>query len=567
MYTSFFGLSEKPFAITPDPRYLYLSERHAEALAHLLYGINEAGGFIQLTGEVGTGKTTVVRTLLSRIPQHADVAVILNPRITATEFLLTICEELGVALGDADQGSVKQMVDALNRRLLAAHADGRRVIVIVDEAQNLSPDVLEQVRLLTNLETATQKLLQIILIGQPELRTLLDRTELRQLAQRITGRYHLSPLSREETRSYVRHRLKVAGAAGDIFTAGALSELHRLSAGIPRVINVCCDRALLGAYTRELRRVTPALVRRAAGEVYGRRFAPPWIGWLAGTAVLCGCAVAYIAGSELWLLHARPGAAGAAVDAAAQAGTPAASPTPSAASPTESPAGSPAAPSGPATATAPSSPAVPSPSIDQLLAEDPGSMGDAEAFRRLFALWGTSLSNDRDPCGEAKKSGLACLDERGSWAEVRMLNRPAILALTDDQGRRHRVVLTALDDRFATLAFGDRSERIPLDDLSGVWYGEFTVVWKPKTRRTRELSVGMSGEEVRWLRRSLNTLHPSAAEPARSDLYDPALAAAVQNFQREHRLNATGVAGIQTQMVLETALADPDTPLLAPRGG
>src|SRR6201996_8432541 len=249
MYTSFFGLNEKPFAITPDPRYLYLSERHAEALAHLLYGINEAGGFIQLTGEVGTGKTTIVRTLLSRVPQHADVAVILNPRVTATEFLLTICEELGLGLDEADRTSAKEMVDALNRRLLAAHSDGRRVIVIVDEAQNLSTEVLEQVRLLTNLETATQKLLQIILIGQPELRELLDRSELRQLAQRITGRYHLCPLSKQETQEYVNHRLRVAGASGGIFTPAALGQVHRVSGGVPRVINVCCDRALLGAYT------------------------------------------------------------------------------------------------------------------------------------------------------------------------------------------------------------------------------------------------------------------------------------------------------------------------------
>src|SRR5271166_4367259 len=253
MYTSYFGLSEKPFAITPDPRYLYLSERHAEALAHLMYGINEAGGFIQLTGEVGTGKTTVVRTLLSRVPHHADVALILNPRVTPVEFLLTICEELGLQLGEADRDSVKEMVDALNRRLLSAHAEGRRVIVIVDEAQNLSAEVLEQVRLLTNLETPTQKLLQIILIGQPELRDLLDRTELRQLAQRITGRYHLNPLTREESKAYVRHRLRVAGVSGEVFTRRALSEVHRLSSGIPRVINVCCDRALLGAYTREQR--------------------------------------------------------------------------------------------------------------------------------------------------------------------------------------------------------------------------------------------------------------------------------------------------------------------------
>src|SRR6202158_2211257 len=300
MYLSFFGLNEKPFAITPDPRYLYLSERHAEALAHLLYGINESGGFIQLTGEVGTGKTTVVRTLLSRVPHHADVAVILNPRVTPVEFLLTICEELGLAIAEADRNSVKQMVDALNRRLLNAHAEGRRIIVLVDEAQNLSFDVLEQVRLLTNLETPTQKLLQIILIGQPELRELLDRTDLRQLAQRITGRYHLKPLSREETQGYVRHRLRVAGATGEIFTPAALRELHRLSSGIPRVINVCCDRALLGAYTQEQRQLGPALVRRAAGEVYGRRFAPRWLRWGVGALVLAAAAAAAFAGLSHW---------------------------------------------------------------------------------------------------------------------------------------------------------------------------------------------------------------------------------------------------------------------------
>src|SRR6266403_2676199 len=306
MYLSFFGLSEKPFAITPDPRYLYLSERHAEALAHLLYGINESGGFIQLTGEVGTGKTTVVRTLLSRVPHHADVAVILNPRVTPVEFLLTICEELGLGMADADRDSVKQMVDALNRRLLSAHAEGRRIIVIVDEAQNLSAEVLEQVRLLTNLETPTQKLLQIILIGQPELRELLDRTELRQLAQRITGRYHLEPLSREETRGYIRHRLRVAGAAGEIFTPAALAEVHRLSTGIPRVINVTCDRALLGAYTQETRRVTAALVRLAAGEVYGRRFVPVWLGWLAAALGLVSIALLAFGGWELWQRQIAP---------------------------------------------------------------------------------------------------------------------------------------------------------------------------------------------------------------------------------------------------------------------
>ena len=539
MYTRFFGLSEKPFAITPDPRYLYLSERHAEALAHLLYGINESGGFIQLTGEVGTGKTTVVRTLLSRIPHHADVAVILNPRVTPVEFLLTICEELGLPIEAADRDSVKQMVDALNHRLLSAHAEGRRVIVIVDEAQNLSADVLEQVRLLTNLETPTQKLLQIILIGQPELRELLDRNDLRQLAQRITGRYHLRPLSRDETQGYVRHRLRVAGAAGEIFTPGALREVHRLSAGIPRVINVSCDRALLGAYTRETRIVSAALVRQAAGEVYGHRVAPPWLAWAAGAVALAGIGAASVVG---WRIHLERSAAirpaGAAVHAAVHV-----PPAPPAAAPPVS--------------------------IDALLAANAATTTDAAAFRRLLSLWGTAMTEDRDPCGQAQKAGLACLDQRGSWAQVRELNRPAILSLTDDRGQKHRVVLSALDDRYATLNLGEHDQRIPLDEVSRDWFGDFTVVWKPKTSRARILSMGMHGDEVRWLRRSLHALHGAASDPEHADIYDQELAIEVQNFQREHRLNVDGVAGLQTQVVIDTALADPGSPLLVqqpPRG-
>ena len=291
MYTSFFGLQEKPFAITPDPRYLYLSERHAEALAHLLYGINEAGGFIQLTGEVGTGKTTVIRSLLEQLPGHADVALILNPRVTPAEFLLTICEELHVPVPESGQGSTKTLMDLLGRHLLDTHARGRRVVLIVDEAQNLSTQTLEQVRLLTNLETATTKLLQIILIGQPELRELLDQPDLRQLAQRITGRYHLNPLSEDESAGYVKHRMRVAGATAEVFTPSALREIHRLSGGIPRVINVICDRALLGAFTQEDHRAGATLVRQAASEVYGRPVPAPWLKWTTAAAVAAALAL------------------------------------------------------------------------------------------------------------------------------------------------------------------------------------------------------------------------------------------------------------------------------------
>jgi general secretion pathway protein A len=568
MYTSFFGLSEKPFAITPDPRYLYLSERHAEALAHLLYGINESGGFIQLTGEVGTGKTTVVRTLLSRVPHHADVAVILNPRVTPVEFLLTICEELGLEIAEADRSSVKQMVDALNRRLLGSHAEGRRIIVLVDEAQNLAIDVLEQVRLLTNLETPTQKLLQIILIGQPELRELLDRTDLRQLAQRITGRYHLKPLSREETKGYVRHRLRVAGATEEIFTPAALSEVHRLSLGIPRVINVACDRALLGAYTQETRRITPALVRRAAGEVYGRRFAPPWFGWLAGAVSVAALAATGVVG---WQLYHRQGALLTAGHARRPAVI-AASVPPAQTTVSPAPAATPAPPSAASPAGAVPPPAAPpaakAVSVNELLEENAANTTDAAAFRRLLSLWGTAMSVDKDPCGQAAKAGLSCLEQRGSWAQVKTLNRPAILTLTDEHGQRHRVVLSGMDDQFATLDLGEHNQKVSLEDLSRDWFGEFTVIWKPKTSRTRLLSLGMQGEEVRWLRRSLNALRGGASDPEHADVYDEELAIAVQNFQREHRLNVDGIAGVQTQVVLDTALADPGSPLLtgAPRG-
>ena len=242
MYTEFFGLNEKPFAITPDPRYLYMSARHADALAHLVYGISESGGFIQLTGEVGTGKTTLIRSLLEQLPAKAEIALILNPQLSTLEFLQVICQELRTRTPRED--SVKARIDALNTHLLRAYAEGRRVVLIVDEAQTLSPELLEQVRLLTNLETPKKKLLQIILIGQPELRDVLERPEMRQLAQRITGRYHLEPLSKNDTAVYVRHRMRVAGAQSDVFKgigdSAALQEIARHSApdqrgGRPRV--------------------------------------------------------------------------------------------------------------------------------------------------------------------------------------------------------------------------------------------------------------------------------------------------------------------------------------------
>ncbi len=566
MYTSFFGLSEKPFAITPDPRYLYLSERHAEALAHLLYGINESGGFIQLTGEVGTGKTTVVRTLLSRIPQHADVAVILNPRVTPAEFLLTICEELGVALAPESRQSVKDIIDALNRRLLAAHAQGRRVIVIVDEAQNLAADVLEQVRLLTNLETPTQKLLQIILIGQPELRDLLARNELRQLAQRITGRYHLNPLLREETRGYIRHRLKVAGASGEIFQPAALDEIHRVSGGIPRIINVTCDRALLGAYTTETRSIDAALVRRAAGEVYGRGIRSRWMPWGVGAAGILLSAGIVAAAWRVWpgAANSKPGSSANTFlrDALPEARRSAAAAQSAARNATRD--ATPGAIRGAAATQTVQD------SLAPILAAHHEQTSEAAAFRRLLSLWGTALVSDKNPCAQAARAGLACLEDRGSWGALRAFNRPVVLSLHDDRGGLYYVVMTQLDEASATLALGEYGRQVALAEISRYWLGDFTLVWRPKIPRPRELSLGMRGDEVRWLRRSLAAVRGAPSNVDAVSLYDESLAIAVQNFQRDHRLTADGVARLQTQIVLDTALAEPGSPLLisnAARGG
>jgi type II secretory pathway predicted ATPase ExeA/peptidoglycan hydrolase-like protein with peptidoglycan-binding domain len=305
MYHEFFGITENPFSITPDPRYLYMSKGHQEALAHLVYGVKEGGGFVLLTGEVGTGKTSVCRCLLEQLPETADVALILNPRLDEIELLASICDELGVAYPDGTR-SLKVLVDLLNRHLLEVHAEGRHAVLIIDEAQNLSAGVLEQVRLLTNLETATRKLLQIILIGQPELSGLLERDDMRQLVQRITARYHLLPLNRGETRAYIAHRLAVGGLAPGLFSPAALGAIYRRSHGVPRLINSLCDRCLLGAYVQDRKAVGSKMVRRAAREVLGgsadrRGWSAAALPWLAASAVLAA-ALAITDPADLGLL-------------------------------------------------------------------------------------------------------------------------------------------------------------------------------------------------------------------------------------------------------------------------
>jgi general secretion pathway protein A len=536
MYLSFYGLADKPFSITPDPRYLFLGGRHAEALAHLIYGITDAGGFIQLTGEVGTGKTTVIRSLLARRPDNAEIALILNPRLDARQFLQTICEELGMQLPASAAGNLKELIDTLNRHLLAAHAAGRRVVVIVDEAQNLAPEVLEQVRLLTNLETETQKLLQIILIGQPELRSMLERNDLRQLAQRITGRYHLEPLTKQESMAYVRHRLRIAGANHEIFTRGAFSELYRASGGVPRLLNIIGDRALLGGYTEDRHVVNSSLVRRAASEVSGHRVLPPWLPWLAGgtAAVLLATTTWFV-----WNQQRQPAAPAPPAAQAAVAHPPAPAPAPA------------------------------RPELLTLLHDAVGTTDPDDAYMRLFSLWNARyVAGSGDACLQAQMQGLECLSESGGLEALRRFNRPALLALTDDADVTHQAVVTHLGPDTAHLVLGAAEHEVPLAELEPRWSGDFQLLWKPPPSEPRSLSLGMSGEPVRNLRLrlqqamgiSLDAVSPAAAT---SDYFDATLQQLVLQFQAGNGLVEDGIAGSHTQALLDTRLAAADTPLLA----
>jgi general secretion pathway protein A len=544
MYTSFFGLNEKPFSITPDPRYLFLSERHGEALAHLVYGVTESGGFIQLTGEVGTGKTTLVRTLLlNKMPENADVAVVLNPQLSVIEFLATICEELHIEVPH-NRGSVKALTDALNRHLLKAYAEGRRTILVVDEAQNLTPAVLEQVRLLTNLETAKQKLLQIILVGQEELRDLLARNDLRQLAQRITARYHLEPLSRDETSSYIEHRLKVAGALGEVFDAGAKKEIYRLSQGVPRVVNVICDRALLGAYAQESRRVNPRLIRQAAAEVHGELKSPPWVRRAATAAGIIGIAVIV---ASIWSVTQRE----LQVQPIAVAQEPVIETPPE--------------PEPAAIETVPQQEPEAGPTLDEQLRMASELTGTDYALVSLFETWGLEYrTGGRGGCTQASDSGLACLYQRGSWSGLRQMDRPAVLTLVDSDGNNHEVVLTGITGDNAELSLGGVRVTHAVANITDAWFGQFMLLWRPPTGTAIALGPGSEGDDVAWLRNSLAAIDGRyASTDSQSEVFDAELEQLVMSFQRDHRLEVDGLAGQQTQIIINSRLAVEGTPRLS----
>ena len=583
MYNDYFRFKQKPFSIAPDPGFLYLSERHREALAHLMYGLNTDGGFVLITGEVGTGKTTLIRSLIDRVPSELDVAFILNPRLTVQELLETLCDELGVPYMSDQVRTVKYYLDCLTKHLLKTHSLGRSTVMIIDEAQNLSPPVLEQIRLLTNLETNERKLLRIILLGQPELAELLDRKELRQLSQRITARYHLTALDADDTRAYIAHRLSMAGGNEVLFTRGACTTVHRLSNGIPRVINVIADRALLGTFVEGKSRVTPRIVRKAAREVSGGRAVKQrwWIAALATFAVGLAGTWMYI---DLRADNAREVEEPSAASVANMTKEPVVASTPASAEAVQASI-SEVEPSAteviPATSPADqtSAPAVADPNsaarvtVSAELHESPDLVHLPEALRRpkgmnssetqrlayaaLFARWNRPFDTEEIPCNYAPQVGLQCLKQQGTWDDVLKLDRPVVLELRDARPDPYYAAVLDTDLTSVRVRVGNTETEVTLEDLATAWIGKFVVLWAMPPSYRGNLKLGDSDPGVAWLRQRLSTALGRNLGPAGDRHFDQMLFDALVEFQHNRGLDPDGIAGPHTWIHLGSGSAQP----------
>lgn len=610
MYSHHFGLTQDPFSIAPDPRYLFMSERHREALAHLLYGVagvagvagpqgaasGTGGGFVLLTGDIGTGKTTICRCFLEQIPAGCHVAYIFNPKLTVTELLQSVCEEFHItAAGASSPPTLKNYIDALNAFLLRSHAAGQSCVLIIDEAQNLSADVLEQLRLLTNLETNERKLLQIVLIGQPELRAMLARPELEQLAQRVIARFHLDALTEAESAQYMAHRLAVAGFAGPLpFERKALKRIHRLTHGVPRRINLLCGRALLGAWANGLHRVSAAMVEKAADEVFGqnaagadaaRKAGRPAAYALGGLALLAGVALAgFVMGRsppQQALAPPPPRMAASALPAASRAGVSASG---AAASSALVPGGSASGVAAPVALVAPAplagvsapgiaasaaavalagassalgaAPPAPSPveEIEALLPQLPGDINTA--WRELAPAWKLPATGG-DPCQAGSAQPLQCY-RTGSLTVLRLrqLGRPGILTLQAGNGAPVYAVLTGLSGQTATLQAGGRPHTVRLVSLAQLWRGDFATYWHVPTGYTTGLRNGSTGPVIQRLASQLALLDgaPAPLDTAAPPTLDAALRARIRAFQRTQGLAPDGQPGPMTFMLIDSAL-------------
>ncbi|BAJ00862.1 ExeA family protein [Shewanella violacea] len=518
MYKAFFGLSDNPFSIAPNPHYLFLSDRHREALAHLTYGLGETGGFVLLTGEVGTGKTTVSRCLLNQLPENTDTAFILNPSLTQQELLATLCDELSIEY-DKDP-SLKQLTDLLSQFLLANHEKGRNTVLIIDEAQHLRAEVLEQLRLLTNLETDTKKLLQVILIGQPELQQLLRRQELRQLAQRITARYHLLPLTLEEVGLYVQHRLRVAGRHEPLFNPSSIKTLHKYSGGIPRLINLLCERALMAAYGQSKVPIDKKMVRAAAGEVLGEDIKQTnYLLPIAGVAVVALSALVAL----LLFNNANHRAAGAVLasqDIQVQ----------SQIKPYHMDA----------------SQKVLNTAIEQ-------SRDIDTAYASILGLWNKVPYIGLSACQSAEQQGLSCFQQQGNWNSLVRLNFPAVVYLVDGQQEAFYGTVVSRQGEQLLLQLNEQQLWVDRDWFTRHFSGTFEILWQAPTDQLGEIDKGSAQSQIQWLENSLAQV--DSRTPRLLNDFDSQLETKLKHFQRQHGLRADAIAGSQTLVQLNLYLS------------
>jgi len=596
MYLEHFGLLEPPFSIAPDPRYLFMSEHHRDALAHLLYGMDSNGAFILLTGEVGTGKTTVSRCLLEQVPENTNLALVLNPKLSAIELLQVICDELRVPYNESEL-SVKLLVDYINRYLLSAHAKGKKTVILIEEAQNLDLDVLEQLRLLTNLETNERKLLQVILLGQPELLEVLDRPELSQLAQRITARFHIMPLNLDEVGKYIGHRLAIAGCRRPLFHGGVIKQIYKYSGGVPRLINVICDRALLGCYVSNRFEIDQKIVAKAAKETLGERKAANIksnhspvkntkkiallsVIFLLLVSALYFSGVIHLGPSEHEsvdspVVESVPEISESKVDVAQDAEPDAkevektvvpvvAEAIHSQSVKVEPVKVEPAKVEPEKTAT---SGVVQRDETqvneDIMWPEDNQRLrSNIQAYQSLFERWDLSYNLIRHgtPCHYAETQGLSCLHEQATVEDLRKLNRPAVLKLQDDLNRPQYIALLELGQDTAKIAISKKVQTISLKQLKEYWKGEFTMLWRFPPGYKGEIKPGNTGETIVWLGQMLNKMDNRPDNVAGS-YYDSNLIRRVKKFQLSREIDNGGVVDAKT-LIFINQIVGKKTPML-----
>ncbi|MFC1502744.1 AAA family ATPase [Pseudomonadota bacterium] len=559
MYKDFFGITEAPFSIVPSARFLYLSERHREALTHMLAGLSDGGGFALLTGEVGTGKTTVLRALVSRLTQETQVAVILNPALSAYDLLAAICDEL--SLSYSEEASFKVLTDKIYQHLLANHSQGKQTLLLVDEAQHLMPDVLEQLRLLTNLETDSRKLLKVVLIGQPELQQLLQQDRLRQLAQRITSRYHLLPLTTDEVGEYVNYRLNAVNCLHPVFEPALIRQIAKATNGIPRLINLVCDKSMQLACQHATHQVTKAMVTKACEDTLswqlptahqnggGRQHAGATSGivrW--GGAIALGAVLS--AGVLYWHYQQTASLALTSSEPLSVQQTPSAHITlPEEVIQTESQ---------PQPIVTPEPVATRAEKLQQAINQ---SRYERQAMQTLYQLWGYDTALNQAICATSQRIQLTCHQGKTRLEQLNIINRPVMVTLRDDQLRDYYAVIYALNSKTVELLFG--GERIAVEHrwFERHWQGDYTLLWRPPLGSKASIRYGQRGPRVEWLNQQLNVFLGNIQN--NQNYFDQSVLENLRRFQRSQDLTADGIAGPMTLMVLDSALNLPG-PTLQP---